>query len=362
MLRRIISIETQFTVPIHERHHQMSQATLHYPDTTTPERLELRAVAPGIRWLRMALPWSLNHINLWLIDDGEGVAIVDTGLGNEDCRAQWDAVLAELDKPVSKIIVTHFHPDHLGNADWLAQRLGVSIWMSTGEYLLAHALYNQTSGYDVPSMLAHFQRHGLDAARLDALAERGNVFRRGVPTLPYTYRRLIHDDILRVGQHDWRAIAGYGHSHEHIALYCHDLRVLISGDMLLPRITTNISVPATLPEEDSIGRFLGSLRHFDVLPAETLVLPAHGLPFQGIQGRVTQLFQHHEDRDQLLLETLAEPRSAAEVLSTLFPRELDNHQLMFALGEAIAHLNHQWVKGATRRIELADGVIRYQRQ
>lgn len=316
---------------------------------------------PGVHWLRMALPWSLNHINLWWLDDADAVAIVDTGLGNPDSREQWSAILAEAGRPLSKIVVTHFHPDHMGNADWLGEATAAPIWVSTGEYLVAHAVYNQSSGYDAATMLAHFRRHGLDELRLDAMAARGNVYRRGVPALPFSYRRLIDGDKLRIGGHDWVAIAGYGHSHEHMALYCPSLGILISGDMLLPRITTNVAVPATLPEEDSIGRFLASIRRFDALPADTLVLPSHGLPFRGLRVRVAQLFQHHAERDELLLGVLDEPRSAAEVLGTLFPRELDAHQLMFAMGEAIAHLNHQWLKGDLRRIEFGDGVVRYQK-
>lgn len=338
---------------------RMSSPPLQYPFSEPPARLARQPVGTAVEWLRMTLPWSLNHINLWLIDDAAGVAIVDTGLGDTDSRAQWSAILAGLERPVSKIILTHFHPDHMGNADWLSQTTGAPVWMSTGEYLVAHALFNQNSGYDVASMLAHFRRHGLDEARLATMATRGNVYRRGVPSLPLGYRRMIDGDRLRIGTHDWLAIAGYGHSHEHISLYCADLGILISGDMLLPRITTNVSVPATLPAEDSIGRFLDSLRRFAALPANTLVLPSHGLPFRGAHARVAQLFEHHALRDEVLLGALDEPRCAADLLTLLFPRELDAHQLMFAMGEAIAHLNHQWLQGSVHRIESADGVIRF---
>lgn len=339
----------------------MSRPNIDYPFPEPPVAGALTQVAPGVLWLRMALPWSLNHINLWLLEDGAGYAIVDTGLGNEECRAQWTQILTALSAPVSKIIVTHFHPDHLGNAEWLAAQSGAPIWMSTGEYLLAHALYNQNSGYDVASMIAHFRHHGLAQERLNALAARGNVFRRGVPSLPTSYRRMIHGDRIEVGAHAWTAIAGHGHSHEHIALHCATLGVLISGDMLLPRITTNVAVPATMPEEDSVGRYLASLRQFEPLPADTLVLPSHGLPFRSLHARVRQLFVHHDERDEVLLAALDEPHSAAELLSVLFPRPLDNHELMFAMGEAIAHLNHQWLKGTLQKFESADGTLQYRR-
>ncbi|PLK50742.1 MBL fold metallo-hydrolase [Uliginosibacterium sp. TH139] len=333
---------------------------IEYPFTLAPEAPALLEVAAGVRWLRMALPWSLNHINLWLLDDGEGVALVDTGLGDPPSRGLWTAVLEQLGRPLTKIIATHYHPDHLGNAEWLSAATGAPIWISMAEYLLAHALHAQTSGFDMASQHAHFQRHGLDADRLAKMNARGNIYRRGVPTLPSRYRRLIDGDVLEIGGRGWHAIAGYGHSPEHIALHCAEAGLLISGDMLLPRISTNISVPAAMPEEDSVGRFLSSLERFRPLPADTLVLPAHGLPFRGIPARVDQLVAHHAERDATMLAAMRKCRSAAELLPVLFPRELDPHQLMFALGEAIAHLNHLCRQGRAQRIEEAEGLIRYQ--
>ncbi len=333
---------------------------LSYPFTLAPEAPALLEVAAGVHWLRLALPWSLNHINLWLLDDGAGVALVDTGLGDPPTRGLWMTVLEQLGRPITKIIATHYHPDHLGNAEWLSAATGAPIWISMGEYLLAHALHAQTSGFDMSSLHTHFRRHGLDEERLEKMAARGNVYRRGVPTLPSQYRRLIDGDSLEIGGRHWQAIAGYGHSPEHIALHCAEAGLLISGDMLLPRISTNISVPAAMPEEDSVGRFLHSLERFRPLPADTLVLPAHGLPFRGIPARVDQLVAHHAERDATMLAAMQECRSAAELLPVLFPRELDSHQLMFALGEAIAHLNHLCRQGRARRIEEADGLIRYQ--
>jgi glyoxylase-like metal-dependent hydrolase (beta-lactamase superfamily II) len=152
---------------------------------------------------------------------------------------------------------------------------------------------------------------------------------------------------------------GYGHSPEHAALYCSELRLLIAGDMLLPRITTNVNVPATTPEDDSVMRFLQSVRRFARLPSDTLVLPSHGLPFRGVQARVAQLEVHHVERDALLAEHLAEPRCAAELLGVLFPRELDMHQLMFAMGETIAHLNHLVHRVRAERRVGEDGVVRF---
>ena len=332
---------------------------LAFPFDTLPASGETIPVAPGVRWLRMRLPFALDHINLWLLDDGDSLAVIDCGYALDDTRAAWDAVLAADGRPVRRVVVTHHHPDHIGLASWLAARDGARIEMTQGEFLAAQAIWHQLPGYCVTDMLTQFASHGLRDARHDALARRGNAYRHGAPALPAGFHRLFASDSLRIGAHEWRVIIGHGHAPEHASLYCAELGVLISGDMLLPRISTNVSVYAATPHDDPLGWFLKSLRELCTLPADTLVLPSHGKPFKGIQARVEQLAAHHRERCEILLAACGTPKTAAELLSTLFPRELDTHQVMFAMGEAIAHLNHLETQGAlSRRIE-ADGLIRF---
>lgn len=333
--------------------------TLEYPFDITPQAGETFPVAPGVHWIRMPLPFALNHINLWLIEDGDSVAIVDTGYGIEATQQAWEQILDVLGRPVSRIIVTHCHPDHLGLAQWLSESTGAAVTMTLGEYLGGHALWSQLPGYDAPSMVAQFRRHGLDEARCEALARRGNAYARGVPSLPSSYHRVTDGETLTIGGHDWRVITGYGHSPEHMSLHCAALDVLISGDMLLPRISTNVSVFAATPDDDALGRFLDSISGFKKLPATTLVLPSHGSPFRNIGLRVDQLVEHHAARCAELLDACRVPRSAGEVLATLFPRELDTHQVMFAMGEAIAHLNHLARRREVRRLVEEDGIVRF---
>lgn len=334
---------------------------LDYPFDERPEPGEALLVAPGVRWVRMPLPFALDHINLWMIDDGENVAIVDTGFGTDETQAHWTRILDADGRRVSGIVATHFHPDHLGLAAWLAARDGAPIYMTEAEYLAALALWHQLPGHCVSDMVAFFRRHGLAEERLAALTQRGNTYRRGVPELPSTHRRMFHGDRLTIGEHGWRIIVGHGHAPEHASLYSEELGVLISGDMLLPRISTNVSVHAAAPLDDALGWFLSSLQRIIDLPDETLVLPSHGMPFRGIRARVEQLQAHHAERCTALIEALDSPMSAAEVLPKLFPRELDNHQVMFAMGEAIAHLNHLAHRHDARRIEDAHGTIRFER-
>ena len=337
----------------------MSEA-LDYPFEDVPEPAARFEIGAGVSWLRMPLPFALDHINLWLLDDGEGVAVVDTGYGDAGTRALWERIFATLDRPITRVVLTHAHPDHIGNAQWLSQRFGVPVHITLGEYFWAHAVREDRAGFGTETMVAFFRRHGLTEEQASALLGRGNAYARGVPELPTQYIRMLDGERLRIGAHDWRVIAGYGHSAEHAALWCESLKILISGDMLLPRISTNVSTFSMTPSDDPVARYTSSLNRFATLPADVLVLPSHGRPFRGARARIVQLQSHHEARCSELLAALTQPMSAAELLGTLFPRKLDTHQLMFAMGEAIAHLNHLAARRAVRPIE-ADGILRFEK-
>jgi glyoxylase-like metal-dependent hydrolase (beta-lactamase superfamily II) len=165
---------------------------------------------------------------------------------------------------------------------------------------------------------------------------------------------------LQIDGRPWRCIAGYGHAPEHIALHCPDLDVLISGDMVLPRISTNVSVIDLEPEGNPLPLYLESISAMRNLPASSLVLPSHGKPFRGLHERVGQLLNHHEERYADVLTACRErPGSAADMLPVLFKRKLDLHQTTFAMGEAVAHLHALAEAGALRPVTSDDGVKRW---
>jgi glyoxylase-like metal-dependent hydrolase (beta-lactamase superfamily II) len=350
------------------------ESALHYPHgDTLPEPGTTLELAPGVRWLRMALPFALDHINLWLLrdeqDGAQGWTIVDCGIANPATQALWEQIFAtELQGlPVLRVVVTHMHPDHIGLAQWLCERWTTAerecrLWISGTDWHAARiASLGLTEGFGGDGAARFFARHGLtDAESLAKVRGRSNYYASMVPAVPGRYRRLMDGQVLGIGGRVWHCIAGYGHAPEHIALHCPQLSVLISGDMVLPRISTNISVIDIEPEGDPLPLYLRSIAAMRTVPAGTLVLPSHGKPFTGLHERIAQLLQHHEDRYAEVLQACAEaPHSAADILPVMFKRKLDLHQTSFAMGEAIAHLHALAGQGRLLPVPGADGVLRY---
>ena len=341
---------------------------LHYPlGDALPAQGETLAVAPGVRWIRMALPFALNHINLWLLEDEidgqRGWSVVDCCISAEASKAQWEAIFATQlgGLPILRVIVTHMHPDHIGLAAWLCARWSAPLWISATDYFVAEHNIAHSSGNGGPGAAEFFQQHGLtDPDSVAKIRARTGYFPAMVPTLPPSFVRMQDGQTLRIGGRDWRCISGYGHAPEHIALYCSETRVLIGGDMMLPRISTNVSVFDVEPEGNPLQQFLDSIDKFAPLHPDTLTLPSHGKPFQGLHTRIQQLHDHHRDHlARVVAFAKAQPCSAADILPVLFTRQLDLHQITFAMGEAVAHLHKLWVDGYVQRTRGADGVYRF---
>ncbi len=333
-----------------------------------PEPGKKFQVGPGVYWIRKPLPFALDHINLWLVrdcfDGRDGWTAIDCGIGSATTRSQWDEVIAhELDGlPIVRVLCTHTHPDHIGNAGWLTDRFSAPLWMTLGEYAMGRVLQAALPGTDGPGIVSHFTSHGLtDAQHIEKLKLRTSYFPKMVPEIPIAYRRIVDGENVQIGGHNWRVITGFGHSPEHASLFAEDLGILISGDMLLPRISTNVSVHAMEPEANPMQQFIDSIDRYLPLSDETLVLPSHGRPFRKLHERVRQLHDHHVQRLDEVRELCRTPVTASDVLPVMFKRELDTHQLFFALGEALAHLHALWYAGEVRRERGPDGIYRFER-
>ncbi|MBV9829760.1 MAG: MBL fold metallo-hydrolase [Alphaproteobacteria bacterium] len=336
--------------------------TLQFPVAAAPAPGETIAIAPGVRWLRMPLPFALNHINLWLLEDGPAWTIVDCGYALPDTKEAWERIFAQgLDgRPVRRIIVTHYHPDHMGLADWLSQRWEAPLWTTEKEWLHARMFSQDTGEVSAASRRLFAHRAGLDEEASTIFGERQGNYRRGVPSVPPTYHRVSQGMDIEIGGRTWRVLIGEGHAPELACLYCAETGVLIAGDQILPRISPNVSVQTHEPDGDPLARFLASLAKIrDALPPETLVLPSHNLPFYGAHHRIDELISHHHQRCDQVIAACTEPRSGADLLPVLFRRMLDRHQTGFALGEALAHLHYLAAQGTLSRTCGEDGVNRF---
>lgn len=339
-------------------------AELIYPFEGLPKAGGVMEVADGVYWLRMPLPMSLDHINLWLLDDGDGVVIVDTGLNTDETKDLWDQLFEGhiAGRPVTKIVVTHYHPDHIGLAGWLHQKTGAPIHITRTEFLMTRVLCLDVRAAPPDEVMEFFERAGWDDTLLDAQRKNGfGGFAKAVSELPVGFRRLQEGDKLTINGREWEIWVGKGHAPEHACLYQRELDVLISGDQVLPRISSNVSVYATEPEADPMTDWLRSLHKFKALPKSCLVLPSHNEPFYGLHDRLDALINGHCAKLERLARKLETPKTALETLDTLFGRRFDNPMLIsMATGESLAHLRFLENAGLVER-DYRDGVAYYRR-
>lgn len=315
---------------------------LTYPIEGAPELGEAQEVAPGVFWMRMPLMGALQFINVWAIRDGDGWAIVDTGMQTSPTSKAWRKVIAEGlgDRPITRVFVTHLHPDHVGLAGWITRKFHCRMWMTRLEYLQCRMLVADT-GREAPQDAMDFYRAaGWDEEALEHYQSKFGGFGKAVYQLPDSYHRIADGNEIRIGDHIWRVVVGSGHSPEHACLYCPDLKLLISGDQVLPRISSNVSVFPTEPDGDPLTDWLTSLARIKTLvPDDVLVLPAHNDPFIGLHARLDHLIRGHERGLDRLEKTLAEPKRSIDVFGSLFARKIGLDLLGMATGESLAHLN-----------------------
>jgi glyoxylase-like metal-dependent hydrolase (beta-lactamase superfamily II) len=337
---------------------------LDYPFPARPEAGESVAVAPGVYWVRMRLPFQLNHINLWLLEDGDGWTIVDTGLRDEGTAEAWKNLFAGImqNRPVKRVIVTHLHPDHVGLAGWLVRRFGVSLWMTRTDYLLCRNLVADT-GHEAPEEGIRFYRAaGFPEEAIEDYRARFGGFGQCVYRLPNAYRRIQDGEEITIGGRAWKVVVGRGHAPEHACLWCADEKLFISGDQILPRISSNVSVFPTEPEGNPLQEWLDSCAQLkNLLPADTLILPSHNEPFRGVTERMGELISGHEQSLEKLLALCVEPKRAIDCFGALFRSRITAGIYIMAVGESVAHLNCLLARARIARHLDADGVAWYER-
>jgi glyoxylase-like metal-dependent hydrolase (beta-lactamase superfamily II) len=340
-----------------------SAEALRYPWENHPGPDQVVEVMPGVLWVRLKLPFRLNHVNIYLLADGDGWTMVDSGFGNEESIAAWsglfDGPLAKV--RITRLIVTHSHPDHVGLAGWVVERFKCPLFMSQVEYLQSVFFQNRGTEERKQAQRLFFRRHGMDESLTDKLLGRGQEYLKRVSVLPPSYRRISHGDEISIGTRRFKVITGGGHALDQVMLYCAADKLFFSADQVLSRISPNVSVWAVEPDQNSLGEYLASLASLTTtLPYDLLVLPGHGVPFYGLKKRIKQLADHHEERCRLIADACRESaKTSKELVPVVFHRhDLDAHQMGFAAGELIAHVNYMLVEGRLTSEEV-DGVLRF---
>ncbi|WBU62324.1 MBL fold metallo-hydrolase [Paracoccus albus] len=333
---------------------------LTFPFQDVPEFGDPVEIAEGIIWVRFPLPFALDHVNVYFIRDGEGWAVIDTGINTKPAIATWQAVLRDVlrGEPITRVIATHVHPDHIGLAGWLCERFDAPLLTSLSSYSESRLISLAPNETGSRQFFDFYVSHGMTAEGAGIVAIRGNEYLQLVYPLPRSYHRLVRADVLNIGHREFRVVTGEGHAAEQIMLYCHEESLLFCADQVLERISPNVSVSATDPNGDPLGHFLRSLRQLrQDIPAEVLVLPGHRRPFHGLHTRAAELEEHHEQRCDLIRRacTVA-PQTVADLVPVLFPRKLDAHQMSFAFTETLAHVNRLVRRGELDPVQ-QDGLL-----
>ncbi len=326
-----------------------------------PELSAAVEIAKGVFWLRVPIPFELNHINVWLLDDGDSYTLIDTGIDSSRTRDAWEPLLGGQfsDKPIKTVIVTHFHPDHFGLAGWLTDRFSAQYWTSKETQERTDFLLKDHKDEGSDDRQLYYQQHGIEDREFFENFLKGTLYRDIVSGSPDCTRFLDNDERLRIGEYEWRLIMTYGHAAGQITLHCEELGMLISGDQILPTITSNVSVHADQPEQNPLQEYLLSFKRYDDLAEDTLVLPSHGKVFTGIHKRISQIIEHHEAVLEKVFLLCEDASCVNEVVPKLFRRKLEGMNIILAFGEALANLNYLYYQGKIQRL-LSDGLYRYQ--
>ena len=337
---------------------------LKYPWDTPPEPSQVIEVAEGVLWIRMPLPMKLDHVNLYALDDGDGWTVIDTGFGSRKTRQMWNDILSGpmAGKPVNRVIMTHHHPDHMGNVGWFQTELGAQLISTRTSWLFARMLMLDNQQSTPPETLEFYRSAGIPADLLERRkTEKPFNYADIVYPMPLGYKQIQQGDQIVMGGRTWDIHIGNGHAPEHATFWSRYDNLVLSGDQILPSISPNIGVYVTEPEADPLAGWLEACERLSLLAREDhLVLGGHKLPFTGLPTRMRQLIENHHGALRRLQEHLETPRTAVECFSSIFKRTIGDSEYGLAMVESIAHVNHLWHLGLVSRTRREDGAWVYQ--
>lgn len=342
----------------------MTHKPITFPYETPPEEGRVTEVAEGILWIRLPLPMALDHVNVYALDDGDGWCIVDTGYHSKRGIALWEKLLAGplKGKPVTRVLMTHHHPDHVGNVGWFQKHYGVELFSTRTAWLYARMMVLDVQEHWPRESQAFYKSTGMDVALFaERVKSRPFNYTDAVHPMPLGFTRITEGDVLRLGGRSWTVYIGNGHAPAHATLWCQEDALVLAGDQILPGISPNIGVYPTEPNADPLADWLESCERFTELAKEEhLVFPGHKLPFYGLPLRLGQLIENHHSCLNRLVEFLKTPKTAVDCFPLLFKRTIQDGNYGLAMVEAVAHLNHLYKAGKITRTATPEGVWLWQ--
>jgi glyoxylase-like metal-dependent hydrolase (beta-lactamase superfamily II) len=310
---------------------------------------EVARVAEGVYQLKLPVPFPLRFVSVYLVEGKDGWTLIDSGYDYPPTYEAWErgaeGAGCDLERDVARILVTHFHPDHLGGARWLQERSGAPVCMLEAEIPFSRRLWGDPGGRK--TFTEHLIQNGMPPQMAEPAAAE---IRSGLP-LPEEMLPLRAGVRFTLGSGVARVIHAPGHADNQFVLHDEARGILYAADHLLLEITPNVGLwPESEPRP--LARYVKSLDELRGLNAD-LVLPGHGPVFHDLAGRIEELVIHHAERLDVMRAVLRDdPRTPYEVSRTVFRGAVTVRQRCFALAETLAHLDHLALEG---RAELVGG-------
>lgn len=308
----------------------------------------------GVESIRIDLPFRLNHVNCFIAEKEEGWTIIDAGLNNASTRELWKEKIG--DKQIVDILVTHYHPDHFGYVGGLQEKTGAKVWMSEIDAQAGMSAWDAVFLDTIPE---NYRASGIPEAQIMQMTQNVEEFQPLITPLPKIGQYLIEGDKVQIGKFDYRVIETPGHSDGMVCFYNEEHSSLFTADHILPKITPNISYWFH-GHANPLDAYMESLHKIRKLNAE-FVIPSHGNPFYGANQRIDELLKHHDERLDETLETIQAPFTVYEICQKLFQRPLTVHEMRFAVGETLSHLEYLRIKQDCIREKL-NGIWRYEKR
>lgn len=287
----------------------------------------------GLKLIKVDLPFRLNHVNCFLIEGENGWTLIDTGLNNNETRMMWDSIFKE--KKLTNIIVTHEHPDHIGSCGYLQNKYETDVWMTENAYRSANYFIEEER---ISHLKVNYKKCGVPASFIEQLLKANDVMKHAVNPLPNVTNYLNENEFILLGDYRYEVIYTQGHADGLIVLFNKEKSVLISTDHILPQITPNISY-WFIGDPNPLHSYLTSLHKIKKLEAK-VVIPSHGQPFYDANKRIDEIIAHHDERLNTILTIVKYGGTVFDITNKMFDKQLTSHEMRFAIGEAIAHLEY----------------------